>query len=95
MRRGSSGSQPISIRPDTLPPYYAAGVGAHDALSQWIRALPPPAVGARLEIGGNQPDVYMAFGDSITRGEAAPAGVGCTRPAGGQAAAPTSATARS
>jgi lysophospholipase L1-like esterase len=70
-----SGSQPISIRPDTLPPYYTAGVGRTITVPV-DPALPPPAVGARLEIGGNQPDVYMAFGDSITRGEGDSAGVG-------------------
>jgi acyl-CoA thioesterase-1 len=43
--------------------------------------VPPPAgfelaLGATLPIGGNRPNVYMAFGDSITAGEGSSDGTG-------------------
>jgi acyl-CoA thioesterase-1 len=51
----------------TLPGYFAFAAGPTVSV--------PPAegfelrLGARLDIGGNQPNVYMAFGDSITAGD--------------------------
>src|SRR5262245_16232470 len=70
-----TGSYPISVMPASLPPYYTPGLARTMSVPQ-DAALPPPALGARLDIGGNNPNVYMAFGDSITRGEGDSAGVG-------------------
>jgi lysophospholipase L1-like esterase len=70
-----AGSHPISVLPATLPPYYTPGIGGNLSVPQ-DATQPPPGLGARLEIGDNHPNVYMAFGDSITRGEGDPAGVG-------------------
>jgi acyl-CoA thioesterase-1 len=62
-----AGTRTVEIRAESLPPYYRAG------------RLPSVAVpmpdGARLAvpvvlpIGSNQPNVYLAFGDSITAGD--------------------------
>jgi lysophospholipase L1-like esterase len=71
-----SGSQTITVRPDSLPPYYTPGIGLPTVTVPLQPGLPPPALGARLDIGGNRPNVYMAFGDSITRGEGDSAGIG-------------------
>ncbi len=63
------GAQTVAIRPDTLPPFYAAGSPAIVTLplGQGSEVQLP----ATLDIGDNLPNVYMAFGDSITRGDGA------------------------
>ena len=63
-----SGSHTMTVMPGSLPPYYTPGIGRTLTVPQ-DAAQPLPAVGARLEIGDNRPNVYMAFGDSITKGE--------------------------
>ena len=61
-----AGAQQVTLRAESLPPFFGAG------------ALPsvqvpgdgqPVRIGLTLPIGHNRPDVYVAFGDSITRGE--------------------------
>ena len=61
------GSHAVSLRVDTLPPFYRVGapVTTSIPLGEGSRVFVPVI----LPIGQNQPDVYMAFGDSITRGE--------------------------
>jgi acyl-CoA thioesterase-1 len=69
------GAQLLSVRAETLPPYYQ-GKGPIGV------AVPPPdgvtvAVPLTLPIERhNQPAVYMAFGDSITRGDGSADGRG-------------------
>jgi lysophospholipase L1-like esterase len=63
-----AGVHAVTIRPETLPPYYRPGIGPSVTVPVQP-SLPAPGFGARLEIGDNNPNVYMAFGDSITRGE--------------------------
>jgi len=70
-----AGSQTLTVLPGTLPPYYTPGVGRSLTVPQDM-TQPAPGVGTRLDIGDNHPSVYMAFGDSITRGEGDPAGIG-------------------
>jgi lysophospholipase L1-like esterase len=70
-----TGSHTMTVMPGTLPPYYTPGIGRTLTVPQ-DAAQPPPGVGARLEIGDNRPSVYMAFGDSITKGDGDPAGIG-------------------
>jgi lysophospholipase L1-like esterase len=72
-----AGSYTISALPDRLPPYYVPGIGRTLTVPQ-DATQPLPGVGTRLEIGGNRPNVYMAFGDSITRGDGDAAGPGYT-----------------
>jgi len=62
-----TGAQTVTVKVDTLPPFYAA-----EAAVQVQVPTPDGAqtmVGLTLAIAGNQPNVYMAFGDSITRGD--------------------------
>jgi lysophospholipase L1-like esterase len=67
-----AGPQTVAVRGETLPPFFVAG----PPLSVQV----PQAAGAEarlpltLPIGGNKPNVYMAFGDSITLGETASPG---------------------
>lgn len=67
-----AGTQTVAIKPGTLPPFYAAGSPASVTLplGQGSEIQLP----ATLEIRNNTPNVYMAFGDSITRGDGAPTG---------------------
>jgi lysophospholipase L1-like esterase len=60
-----AGVQQVSLRAESIPPFYRAG------------ALPvvtapsgdPVRIPLTVAIGNNRPDYYVAFGDSITRGE--------------------------
>jgi lysophospholipase L1-like esterase len=63
-----AGAQSITLRADTLPPFYATeqpAVPVQVALPDGGQAM----VGLTLPIQDNQTNVYMAFGDSITRGD--------------------------
>jgi lysophospholipase L1-like esterase len=62
-----AGTQSVSVRAETVPPFYAVQAPAPVEVS-----LPGGAetmVGLTLPIEDNQTNVYMAFGDSITRGD--------------------------
>jgi lysophospholipase L1-like esterase len=59
------GSQPVTLR--AMPPFFAANVLP---LVQ-VPAGAPVRIGLTLPIGRNRPDYYLAFGDSITRGDGA------------------------
>lgn len=64
------GAQTVAIQPGTLPPFYAAGSPA--AVTLPLGQGSEIQLATTLEIGGNLPNVYMAFGDSITHGDGAP-----------------------
>ncbi|HVR70219.1 MAG TPA: SGNH/GDSL hydrolase family protein [Vicinamibacteria bacterium] len=59
------GQHAVAVRTDTLPPFYTVGAP--------LNVQSPQAVGTavevplRLSIGRNRANLYMAFGDSITR----------------------------
>ncbi|HEX5633198.1 MAG TPA: SGNH/GDSL hydrolase family protein, partial [Gemmatimonadales bacterium] len=60
-------TRPVSLSAPSLPPFFAAGRTS-------TVPVPPPAgfelaVPVVLPIQGNHPNVYMAFGDSITQGD--------------------------
>jgi lysophospholipase L1-like esterase len=62
-----AGSPQADVVIGTLPPYFAFGLRPSVP-------LPPPAgfelaLALHLPIGTNRPNVYMAFGDSITQGD--------------------------
>jgi acyl-CoA thioesterase I len=62
-----AGTRAVEIRAETLPPYY--GPGRLPSVSVPLpegAEVPVPVV---LPIGGNRPNVYLAFGDSITAGD--------------------------
>jgi lysophospholipase L1-like esterase len=63
-----AGSHAVSLRAETIPPFFRAG-------SLPTVQVPGDAatvrIGLTLPIGNNRPDYYVAFGDSITRGDGA------------------------
>ena len=63
-----AGSHAVTLRTETIPPFFRPGTLPTVAVpgdGQSVR------VGLTLPIGNNRPDVYVAFGDSITRGDGA------------------------
>src|SRR5439155_27390481 len=67
-----AGSQTVAVRTDTLPPFYGAEATVPVQVS-----LPDGGqtmIGLTLPIQGNEPNLYMAFGDSITRGDGGTSG---------------------
>jgi len=63
-----AGTQSASPTPDSLPAYFTAEAAVSVAVPQAGGEL---AVPATLPIAPNKPNVYMAFGDSITAGDGA------------------------
>lgn len=70
-----AGTQTIAIRPETLPPFWSAGPPLTIQVPQTVTARLP----VTLPIGRNQPNLYMAFGDSITIGDGSSDGAGYTK----------------
>src|SRR5688572_17944294 len=62
-----AGNQSISVQRSSLPPYYVAPGAV--AVTVPVPAGQTPLVPITLPIGTNRPNVYMAFGDSITIGQ--------------------------
>lgn len=71
-----AGPQTAAVDPSTLPPFYQPG--APVAVS--VPATQDVLLAATLRIGGNRPNTYMAFGDSITSGEGSSDGNGYPTP---------------
>lgn len=67
-----SGTQTAAIRSDSLPPLFAPGPPATVQVPQNGELRLPAA----LPIGDNQPNVYLAFGDSISNGVGSTDGAG-------------------
>jgi lysophospholipase L1-like esterase len=59
------GPHTVALRGSSLPPYYRLA-GAAPSVS--VPQAAASAVGLTLPIGGNRPNRYLAFGDSITEG---------------------------
>jgi lysophospholipase L1-like esterase len=66
------GARTASVRVDSLPPYWVAG----DAVPVDVPTERELELAVRLPIGGNTPNLYMAFGDSITEGDGSSDGRG-------------------
>ena len=68
-----AGTQTVTLRADTMPPFYAL-----QQLSTTVQVSLPEGgqvmVPLTLPIENNQTNVYMAFGDSITRGDGGSSG---------------------
>jgi lysophospholipase L1-like esterase len=62
-----AGTFPLGVRGDTLPPFFVAGPSPSVTVPTAEGATMPLSV--TLPIGSNQPNVYMAFGDSLTAGD--------------------------
>ena len=60
-----AGQHAVSVRAETLPPFFTAGAPVTVTSPQ--EAGSQAMVPLLLPIGRNRPNVYMAFGDSITR----------------------------
>jgi lysophospholipase L1-like esterase len=71
------GSHPVSVRAESLPPFYAPGTMPTAASPQPAGA--PLLVPLTLPIGANVAYRYMAFGDSITVGDGSRSGEGYRR----------------
>jgi lysophospholipase L1-like esterase len=59
-----TGSQSVSVEPGSLPPFYAPP----GPLSVTLPRSGPLNLPVTLPIGGNEPNTYLAFGDSVTEG---------------------------
>jgi lysophospholipase L1-like esterase len=70
----AAGQQSLSIRSETLPPYFAAPPATTVSVPQ--AAGQEALLAATLPIGGNRPNYFMAFGDSITAGDGSSDGSG-------------------
>ncbi|HET8646712.1 MAG TPA: SGNH/GDSL hydrolase family protein [Vicinamibacteria bacterium] len=66
-----AGTFPLAVRSETLPPFFRAGPPA--SVTVPTAEGPATALALTLPIGNNQPNVYMAFGDSQTAGDGLPA----------------------
>lgn len=60
-----AGTFPVAVRIDTLPPFFSAGPSP----SVTVPTDGTVPLSVTLNIGANQPNVYMAFGDSLTAGD--------------------------
>jgi lysophospholipase L1-like esterase len=65
-----AGTQTVSLRSDTIPPFFVPSSPRTITVPQGDGSV--NALGLTLSIGNNTPDVYMAFGDSITAGDGPP-----------------------
>jgi lysophospholipase L1-like esterase len=71
----AEGSQTVKLRQSSLPTYYRAGAGVPLLVPQTTQIVVP----VTLPITGVRPNIYMAFGDSITLGEGSSDGDGYRR----------------
>lgn len=62
-----AGLHAVTVRAETLPPFFRVGT----LPTAQVPGEQPVRVPLTLPIGNNRPDVYVAFGDSITRGDGA------------------------
>jgi lysophospholipase L1-like esterase len=69
----SAGTGTVTVRPDTFPPFYRPPAAP---LSVQVPPSSNTNVPLTLPIGSNTPNLYMAFGDSITVGEGLSDGAG-------------------
>ena len=62
--QATAGTQTVAIRAESLPPYWVPTAGVTVTVPGAVEVQLP----VRLPIGDNQPNVYVAFGDSLTTG---------------------------
>ena len=67
-----AGSLPLTVRAASLPPFFVGPAPVNVTVPQSSTAFVP----VTLPIGSNRPNVYLAFGDSITDGEGSGDGMG-------------------
>ena len=66
------GTYTLSVKTDTLPPFYTQGASVSVTVPQTAEVNLP----LTLPIGSNTPNLYMGFGDSITNGDGSQTGDG-------------------
>jgi lysophospholipase L1-like esterase len=74
----ADGAQTVSVQLDSLPPYFQPGSLRTTTLP--VDSGTVVAVPVTLSIGGNRPNKYLAFGDSITEGTGSAARRGWATP---------------
>jgi lysophospholipase L1-like esterase len=74
--QATAGTQTVAIRAESLPPYWVPTTGVTVTVPGAAEVQLP----VRLPIGDNQPDVYVAFGDSLTSGVGSATGGGYRAP---------------
>ena len=62
-----AGTFPLGLRGDTLPPFFVVGPSPSVTVPMADGVTVPLSV--TLPIGNNRPNVYVAFGDSLTAGD--------------------------
>jgi lysophospholipase L1-like esterase len=78
--QATAGTQTVAIRAESLPPYWVPTTGVTVTVPGAAEVQLP----VRLPIGDNQPNVYVAFGDSLTTGVGSASGGGYRVPLQGQ-----------
>jgi lysophospholipase L1-like esterase len=66
-----AGTYPLGLRGETLPPFFV--VGPSPTVTVPMAEGATVALSVTLPIGGNRPNEYVAFGDSLTAGDGVPA----------------------
>jgi lysophospholipase L1-like esterase len=74
--QATAGTQTVAIRAESLPPYWVPTTGVTVTVPGAVEVQLP----VRLPIGDNQPNVYVAFGDSLTTGVGSASGGGYRAP---------------
>ncbi len=74
--QATAGTQTVAIRAESLPPYWVPTAGVTVTVPGAAEVQLP----VRLPIGDNQPNVYVAFGDSLTLGVGSATGGGYRAP---------------
>jgi lysophospholipase L1-like esterase len=75
--QATAGTQTVAIRAESLPPYWVPTAGVTVTVPGAPAEVQLPV---RLPIGDNQPNVYVAFGDSLTIGQGSSTGGGYRDP---------------
>ena len=78
--QATAGTQTVAIRTESLPPNWVPTAG----VTVTVPGAPEVQLPVRLPIGDNEPNVYVAFGDSLTTGVGSATGAGYRGPLQGQ-----------
>ncbi len=74
--QATAGTQTVAVRAESLPPFWVPTTGVTVTVPGAAEVQLP----LRLPIGDNQPEIYVAFGDSLTSGVGSATGGGYRAP---------------
>lgn len=74
--QATAGTQTVAVRAESLPPFWVPTTGVTVTVPGAAEVQLP----LRLPIGDNQPEIYVAFGDSLTSGVGSSTGGGYRAP---------------